>query len=109
VNPVERYRPTTYNRTGRHSSPKNICTRKFPNCQERRQHCHQDAGAGYPKGEAPNHLRIQKSAPLSAFRILQISLPCFVRTTCVSGWVLIDSSLFVNTHPLTQVVLTRAI
>lgn len=72
VNPIEGYGTASDNRTGCHRTPENIGARKLPNSEERGKDRYQDADAGYPKGEAPNHLRIQEASLFPALRVFQV-------------------------------------
>src|SRR6266508_650078 len=72
VGPIEGYRAAADDGTSCHRPPKNICTGEFPNCQQRGQHCHQNARARYPEGDTSHQAWVEKAAWLALFRVCQI-------------------------------------
>jgi hypothetical protein len=73
IDPVKGNCPAANNSTGRNSAPQNIRTRKFPDGQQRREYCHQNAAACGPEGNASDHFRIQEATLFpTRLRVFQI-------------------------------------
>ena len=66
INYVEGYGPTADHHASRHRAPERIGSGKLPNRQQRGDHRHQNAGAGCPKGNRSNSVRIEIASSLSA-------------------------------------------
>ena len=66
VNYIKGHGPTADNHASGHGTPERIGSRKLPDRQQRGDYRHQNAGAGCPKGNRSNSVRIEIASSLSA-------------------------------------------